>query len=412
MRNTTVKRFKKGVSLLLATTLVAALGAQTAFAATTITKVSVSLNVDVKAGEALPSLSAGFTGDDTAEIRIPESSKYSVESWEWTKDDVEEAELGKKYSVKIVLDAESGYEFRSSYSSSKVSVKGADFVSAKINSDDDLVVTLKTREAEGVLAEPDDVRWLSYKYKNEKFGQAKWDSVDDASYDVTLYRNDKLVHRESDWSKTSINFYPYMTKEGDYTFRVRAIPRNENVKDYAEKSEWVYSDELYVDEDEVSDGSGQGVETDDSSDRIPASQVGWIKSGQTWYFKFPDGTYLRDSWGKIDDKWYLFGSSGEMLTGWHNRNGLYYFMNSDGAMHTGWLLNNNNWYYLNPNGDMRTGWLTLGNLTYCLDANGAMMTGWREVDGQFYYFYPDGHKAVNEVISGFYVDHNGVWKRP
>ena len=34
------------------------------------------------------------------------------------------------------------------------------------------------------------------------------------------------------------------------------------------------------------------------------------------------------------------------------------------------------------------------------------------IDGQIYYLYPDGHKAVDEWISGFYVDSNGVWKRP
>lgn len=41
-----------------------------------------------------------------------------------------------------------------------------------------------------------------------------------------------------------------------------------------------------------------------------------------------------------------------------------------------------------------------------------MATGWQEIDGQIYYFYPDGHKAANEWISGFYVDPNGVWNRP
>jgi len=49
---------------------------------------------------------------------------------------------------------------------------------------------------------------------------------------------------------------------------------------------------------------------------------------------------------------------------------------------------------------------------YYLGDNGEMATGWKEVDGQMYYFYPDGHKAVNEYISGFYVDLNGVWKKP
>ena len=81
-------------------------------------------------------------------------------------------------------------------------------------------------------------------------------------------------------------------------------------------------------------------------------------------------------------------------------------------MFTGWLLNNNIWYYLNPDGSMKTGWLTDNGKTYYLNASGAMLTGWQEVGGLYYFFHGDGHKAVNEYISGFYVDHNGVWQRP
>ena len=61
---------------------------------------------------------------------------------------------------------------------------------------------------------------------------------------------------------------------------------------------------------------------------------------------------------------------------------------------------------------MAVGWIQLGNQSYYLFENGAMATGWQEIDGQIYYLYPDGHKAVDEWISGFYVDSNGVWKRP
>ena len=49
---------------------------------------------------------------------------------------------------------------------------------------------------------------------------------------------------------------------------------------------------------------------------------------------------------------------------------------------------------------------------YYFDSNGVMQTGWQNIDGNIYYFHPDGHMAVNEVISGFYIDPNGVWIRP
>ena len=61
---------------------------------------------------------------------------------------------------------------------------------------------------------------------------------------------------------------------------------------------------------------------------------------------------------------------------------------------------------------MKTGWLVDNGNTYYLGSNGVMFTGWQEIGGLYYYFYEDGHKAVNETISGFYVDYNGVWQRP
>lgn len=60
-----------------------------------------------------------------------------------------------------------------------------------------------------------------------------------------------------DYNGTSYNFYPYMTKEGDYTFKVRTVPHTDEQKRYGKKSEWTESDSKYIDEDDVSDGSGQ-----------------------------------------------------------------------------------------------------------------------------------------------------------
>ena len=406
---------KRVLAMALSTALLTSFVPQTVLAADYVNTVSITLNIDLTDGGAIPEISGGYNGDADAEVTIPENKWYEMGSVEWSKEDLETAEMGESYRLRVTLTAQDDYEFRSSYSSSKIKVKGGELVSARRgDSRDELVVTLKTDKVEGILDIPEDVEWKSTNYRNSRFGYASWNKVEDAAYDVQLYRNDKSVHRVNGLKKTTYNFYPYMTKEGDYTFRVRAVPVNDSVEDYAERSEWEYSDELYVDEDEVSDGTGQDTEdvNDDTPNISNPYQVGWIKSGNKWFFRYPDGTYLRNSWGKIDGIWYLFDNSGEMLTGWHFRNNAWYYMNGSGAMHTGWLLDQNVWYYLNPDGAMHTGWLTVNNQTYYLEPSGAMITGWRDVGGQWYYFYPDGHKAVNEVVNGFYVDRNGVWKRP
>ena len=406
-----INRVRRGTALVTMAALLTTNGCLTAWAASTITSVTVRVNLDLETGDALPNLDYGVSDSSGYAVNISSNTKYDIQDAEWSKD-VDEIELGDTYTLKVTLDANSGYEFKSSYNSSKVTVKGGKFVSAKRNSDDDLVVTIRTKEAKGTFETPEDADWQSENSNSDKFGIAKWRSVKNADYEVQLYRGEKVVHKVTGLEKTSYNFYPYMTREGDYSFRVRAIPENDSVAKDAAKSECLYSDEMFVDEDEVSDGSGQGQEETTGNTPVSTQQVGWVKTDGKWFFRYPDGTYLRDSWGKISDKWYLFNSKGEMLTGWQKAGDKWYYLNPDGDMKTGWFQDKNVWYYLNPDGSMAIGWINVNNVHYCMGSNGAMLTGWQEVGGQWYYFYPDGHKAANEVISGFYVDHNGVWHRP
>ncbi len=407
------KKRRRGLCLILAAMFLMAFGAKTAFAASSyISNISITLDITPVPGEDLPSLHTGYTGDGTDEVMISSNEKYDVISAKWSSS-ADEAKLGGVYTIKVTLEALNDYKFNSSYSSSKIKVKGGTFVSAQRQSTGRLVVTVKTKPAEGTLEAPDDAVWQSSRASNSKFGYAKWEAVSDAAYDVYLYRGSKQIHKVTDLHTTSYNFYPYMTAKGTYTYRVRAVPVDDETAKYASKSEWTVSEELYVDSDEVSDGSGQKTNIQDITENQPeTSQVGWIAQGSRWYFRYPDGTYLKDSWGLISGAWYLFDSAGVMQTGWQEAKGVHYYMNESGAMQTGWLSYNDAWYYLKDDGAMATGWIQLADKTYYLGDNGQMVTGWKEVDGQMYYFYPDGHKAVNEYISGFYVDLNGVWKKP
>ncbi len=408
---------KRMLAAVLTAVMIATPVTQTAFASSKISSLKINLDIDLVVGESLPNLEPGFTDDHGPEVKIPEDRHYTIRDIEWSNE-VDEVEMGKSYGLKVTLVALDDYEFKNLYTSEKVKVRGGSFVSARLDETSNrLIVTLKTEKAEGTFSAPDELEWKSTKAQNDRFGYAAWDKVGNASYDVDLLRGGKVIHRVDSTKKTTFNFYPYMTKEGDYSFRVRAVPANKAMESYATKSEWSYSDEMYVDEDEVYSGTSQEVQKQETAeDNTPnittPDQVGWIESRGKWFFRYPDGTYLRNSWGKIGGVWYLFHSNGEMLTGWHKRNGYYYYMNFSGAMHTGWLLENDIWYYLNPDGSLQTGWLTVNGATYYMDENGAMQTGWEEIGGQYYYFYPDGHKAVNEVIDEFYVDHNGVWHRP
>ena len=405
-------RKKKSLTgMVLAAVLTVLLGVQTAFGADYVNSVNITLNVELRPEESLPSLDTGYTSDGSYEVMIPSNEKYDIVSAKWSSN-ADEARLGGTYTMKITLSALNDYRFASNYSSSKVKVKGGTFVSAQKQGSDRLIVTVKTRPAEGQLEAPEDASWESTRGGSSRFGIARWEKVSDAEYEAYLYRGSKLIHKATELHTTAYDFYPYMTSKGTYTFRVRAVPENDTVAKYADRSDWTHSDELDVDSDEVYEGEPPRKNINEILTGTPdSSQVGWITEGGRWFYRYPDGQYQKDGWAYILNEWYLFDGYGVMETGWRQKDGSYYYLNEDGKMQTGWLFQNGQWYYLLDSGAMAVGWLQMGDKTYYMFETGVMATGWQEIGEQIFYFYPDGHKAVNEVIDSFYVDMNGVWKR-
>ncbi len=398
-------------------------GVQTAFAATSyVSSISITLDVTPTVGESLPDLEVGYISDN-CEVSIPNNDKYDIVSAKWSssKSDVK---IGGTYTLKVTLKTLNDYKFSSSaYTSSKVKVKNGTFVSASRTSADRLVVTVKTKPAKGDLDAPGEAYWVTEKSGSSDLGLAKWEAVEDASYEAYLYRGSKVVHKSGEIHVSNYDFFPYMTTKGTYTFKVRSLPSNDEVSKYASKSDWTTSDEVYIDADDAARAAKKNPSSSNNtssgnnsgnSQQAPenANTVGWIRDGNRWYYRYPDGTYLKSNWGYIGNVWYLFDANGMMLTGWQMKNGAYYYMNGDGMMQTGWLFNNNTWYYLADSGAMVTGWITLGDKTYYLGGDGGMLTGWQTIDGQIYYLYPDGHRAANEVIDTFYVDQDGIWRKP
>lgn len=103
------------------------------------------------------------------------------------------------------------------------------------------------------------------------------------------------------------------------------------------------------------------------------SQTGtWVKQNGQWWYKHSDGSYTKDNWEKIDNKWYKFDKQGYMQTGWQpwgtDKNGqsIWYYMNSDGSMAANQWIDGK--YYVDASGKM------LRNATtpdgYKVDANG------------------------------------------
>lgn len=419
------KRWKYAIitALICMMTIAGAISSQAA--TKTISSVTIRVGTDIEAGDTLSDTIDIYT--DSLEVKTgsyasTNAERYSVRDAEWVTSTSKYMSVGDEPKMRVYIYVDDNdYAFRGTYSSSNVKIKGGTFVSAK-RSSDELEVVVKLNGIKGTYPSPSDAGW-----KNSPLGTAVWnkevssdrdgygDSVTSGYYDVYLYRNGKSVKRLESVKGTTYNLYPYMTKAGTYSYKVRTVPYTDEQKKYGDKSDWTESDELYIDESHVSDGTGQTDGTNTVGDN---TQVGWIQSGDTWYYKYPDGSLQKDSWLKVADIWYLFDKDGKMLTGWQVKNGRTYYLQSSGAMYTGWIKSGDLWYFLNRPGDgdvegaMRTGWLSDNGKVYYLQNNGAMAEGWTQIENNWYYFYPGyGYKAVNTTIDTFYVDENGVWKK-
>ena len=109
----------------------------------------------------------------------------------------------------------------------------------------------------------------------------------------------------------------------------------------------------------------------------------WIQDEKGWWYKRPDGSYPKNSWG---------------YEAYNGKSYWYYFLDS-GYMATGWIEVNGSKYYLFPNSD---GW------------KGRMLTGWQWIDGNCYYLDPQGQNEGalyrnTTTPDGYAVDTEGRW---
>lgn len=375
-----------------------------------------------------------ISSDAQTYIKEPSSRYYSLKDAKWV-DDISDLEVGDTPRIRVWLESEdiTQYIFRGGYSSSNVSITNGTFVSAqRQDSGHTLMVTLRVNAVRGTYSSPISVGWRS------SLGTAVWtaDDNDSGYYNVFLYRGSTVIKSLYQYKGRSYNFYPYMTREGEYFYRVRTVPGPDDSA--GSSSGWTDSSDLYIDEDQVSDGSGQtdadthggsaaGVPTTGAVTNIDGVELGenygWINVSDSWYFRYPDKT-LATGWIRLNDVYYRLDDDGRMHTGWYlNPYGQWYYLDpGSGAMLMGWINLDGNYYYLDPRdyesqGMMLTGLQNIGGRIYYFSESGAMLTGWQKIGDGFYYFYPAGstdgeygYLATNTYIGYFYVGADGAWR--
>ena len=150
-----------------------------------------------------------------------------------------------------------------------------------------------------------------------------------------------------------------------------------------------------------------------------------------WYYFGSSGKAIKDTWKKINDKWYHFDDDGKLEVGWILDD--MYYCGEDGVMRTGWQKlyppdgddydsnrvtpsfdsldddDGRNWYYFSSSGKKYVpdddsgdyGARKIEGTYYCFDQDGAMQTGWKNVRSgssdsieDYMYFGSDGKAKI------------------
>ena len=450
---------KRTMAMVILTAFCLCLIPEKVMATDAINSVSIKVGLNIEAGDRLPDIQIDKT---SADCYVTAGSKeYKVTEAKWVTSTSKDMTIGEepKMNVTLTPSNESDAYFKSSYEATKIKVNGGSYVSAK-RQGSDLVVTLRAKAIKGLYAEPEDVGW-----KDTRLGLAVWSKGDNTSgaYEVWLYQGKKIIFKKEQVTATTYNFYPYMTEEGTYSYKIRSIPFKQEELKNGKKSNWVESDELVIRDRDVSDGTGKEADrkTDGTASTEPKS--GWEQQSGVWYYRYKDGTLQSNSWMALDNVWYRLDQNGKMVTGWFILDSDIYYLDANGAMLTGWQKINNVWYYFYPDnghegpqgaaavnwqvidgytyffsnqGAMQKGWINQAGRWYYLNAipanlegvmmkglftrdektyytgeDGIMATGWQKVDGYWRYFNQDGSMAVKTTVDGYPINEEGVWEQ-
>lgn len=292
-------KITRTLSTILTAVMMAGLMNVPAFAARKINSISLVVENNIQVGEK-------YSTDDISIMTKGEN--YVVgdieiinDGYEWENTDIPK--------IEVSIEALDGYFL--SVPANGVKLKGATYIKGQKVDSQTILLTLELPSLREIVGAVEKVGWESNQV-------ATWNSAFNAgAYEVKLYRDNNLVKSTKKTKETRMDFSSMMTKSGTYQYRVRAI----NVMKEDNKSEWVESGTVYIDEETANRlrTEHNGVPSGFSEpSQVIASKVkdGWNQDGIGWWYRNTDGGYTTDNWQEIDGKWYFFNSRGYMQTGW------------------------------------------------------------------------------------------------
>ena len=114
-----------------------------------------------------------------------------------------------------------------------------------------------------------------------------------------------------------------------------------------------------------------------------------------WSYTDGLGWSAKNTWQKIDGKYYFFDKDGIMVKNTYHKG---YYLTGSGAWDgkkpaVGWAEDSKGWKY---------------NLT----GGGSLTNTWMKIDGKWYYFKADGYAAQNEFVKGYWFGKNCIQNDP
>ena len=352
--------------------LMTAMLAFPAMAAEKIEEVTIDINAVLTASDNLE-VEAEVSDDG---CYVDEVSVTNEPSGDWDDD--------TKPKVKITIGADSDYTFSTGLSKADVYLgNDENRVTSVTRSSSKLYVYVTLQEISELDAEYDEEDYeldaYDLTWDDSYGGVAYWEGTDYAKkYQVRLYRDGDMVGSTYTTTNNYYNFCGSFTKEGSYTFRVKAVRGSD-------ESSWRESEPKDVDRNGASaiyanrtaasnyygnGSSGSGDRTGTSASNT--ADGAWLRDSIGWWWCNPDKTYPVANWKLINQVWYYFNQLGYMA---ENQ----------------WVLNNNQWYFCGSGGAM-------------------VKNQWVQTNGAWYYCGESGAMLTSQMIGGqYYVDRNGVW---
>ncbi len=118
--------------------------------------------------------------------------------------------------------------------------------------------------------------------------------------------------------------------------------------------------------------------------------TGWQEIGGETYYFHPQDCSMATYWQDLEGKRLYFSGDGTLDTGFWQIDGERYYFAPDGAMATYWHDIQGSRYYFEEDGTMVTDWQEIDGSRYYFDANGVMATGLTDLKGYHYKFQDDG----------------------